>query len=72
MLWAWRTAQNPKPEAVAAGCPASGWIHHGHPPWPVIVFDNWVDAELSCPYTATVAVYDGDEDTVPWADLISK
>lgn len=36
-LYGTRTENQPRPELLAAGCPATGWIHEPRPPWRVIV-----------------------------------
>lgn len=56
------TGEGPLPENLAAGCPATGWMHEAVEPWRVIVS---TDAE-SLPIRTKVAPYTGNEATVDW------
>lgn len=67
-FYAWRTTNLPKASAAAAGCPASGWVHAGGPPWRVITFRDLSDG-FTLPHSELVE-YVGDEDTVLWDDLL--
>lgn len=69
-LYAWKTTKPPTPERAALGCPTTGWIHEGSPPWRVIVFPDLATAEKSASDERVPAEYTGTEDTVAWADYI--
>src|SRR5215207_3304271 len=59
-LYSIRTEGQPKPKSLAAGCPATGWLHEPHPPWRVIASAN----PGPLPLTMGITPYDGDEATV--------
>lgn len=68
-LYAWKTTLKPIPARAAAGCPYTGWIHEGHPPWRVIVFPDMESALKRSGAERIAAEYAGGEDTVPWAEM---
>lgn len=61
-VYAMRTDAKPRPDALAAGYPATGWVHEGRPPWRVI---TWPDPAPG----VRVVEYDGDEDAVTMDEL---
>jgi len=69
-LYAWRTLLAPTPERAAAGCPRTGWVHEGEPPWRVIVFPDLESAQKGAGDGREPALYTGAEDTVTWDELL--
>ena len=68
-LFAWRTELRPTPERAAQGAPFTGWVHEGHPPWRVIVFESEEEATVHVPTGCEAAPYDGTEATVTWQEI---
>lgn len=62
-IYAWATKNPPLPRYVRAGCPASGWLHEGAPPWRVITTTSPTFPLISL-RVAKLVPYIGDEKTV--------
>jgi hypothetical protein len=70
-VWAISTERTPLLVHLAAGCPASGWIHEGRPPYRVIVADR-PDLLPNLSQLGDKRPYSGAEETIQWRDLIAE
>jgi hypothetical protein len=71
-LYAWKTTLPPIPRRAAQGCPMTGWIREGEPPWRVIVFPDLASARKGESLDRVAAEYTGSEDTVLMSELIQR
>lgn len=69
-LYAWKTTLPPTPERAARGCPKTGWVHDGEPPWRVIVFPDLASAQENEADGRVAVEYTGTEDTVTWDERL--
>lgn len=68
-IYAQRTDHHPRPEFLAAGCPASGWVHYARAPWRVIIWTDPTEVQHLIEHGRDMVEYDGDEATVHMDEL---